>query len=694
MQGSMESTRSNGAVAMPRPQRATLWRRRSNVASIADWKICTLTIAACAALFVALFNPFWVPSGDGDLYVSIARSLVAGEGFKFNGQFVNICPPGWPLVLAGVMKLSPTFAAFKIITIVSMLASLAIWYYVLVRFTSPRGAAAVVLLTSVLAHVYSLTFWTHSEAFFCVVSTASILIALQIAEGRGGLGWRLPALLALCVAGVMIRWAGVLQFFIVCAALMHGTKLWTLASLPRWAMSILVTAVTFGSFMTLRHVLSLTPQQEIAQREAGAVFDEVAATPRPSVTADARKLDLLNTDTGKDRTLAGELVRRGADAGTWFSWLFWQPFRFAASVPATAWLGIVVGWLAITALGAKLLNAVLRAEWLWLGLAAYCAALCINWPNANARYLVPVTPLLFIGVIQGVRLLLVGSIGPMRRDQIVGVALVIISIAVTIIELAIPGPPEATLVVWTIAVAWMLRLFARSGPADRPARIGHVVVATFALSVLAVNGVLYAIDLRVARSSDFYAHYEAGFNQDLIRACYQLNQAGLKDAELAVAERYANLGRVRKSKYAVRAAVLLTGRAVQTVRDRNAGEPKSELLRWAQRRKVLFYLDQRPSVPWRVWHFVLPRWLNERLVSDPLGPDSGGWVLYKLNFERVPVMPQTAPTNLAQRAVYRLLPLATPTTQPSAEPATEFRRSADRIELPPIQNWPSRVPGM
>jgi len=693
MQGSIESTTRNAAVAIQRPPAVALWHRHSRIASIANWKICFATLAVCAALFIALFNPFWVPSGDGDLYVAIARSIVQGEGFKFNGQFVNICPPGWPLVIAGVMKLSPTFGAFKIVTIASMLASLAIWFYVLLRITSPRGAAAVVLMTGILVHTYSLTFWTHSEAFFCAVAALSFLIALQISENRGGLAWRLPLLLALCFGGVMIRWAGILQFLIVCGALMNGTRFWTLPTLPKWVMSIAVIAVSFASFVTLRHVLSLTPQQEIAQREAGAVFDE-AATPRPSATADAKKLDLLNTETAKDRTLAGELVRRSADAGTWFSWLFWQPFRFAASVPAAAWLGIVVGWLVITALGAKLVDAVLRFQWLWLGLAAYCAVLCINWPNANARYLVPITPLLFIGVIQGVRLLLVGSIGGMERDRFVAMLLIVAALLVTVVELIVLRRPEATLVVWTLTAAWLLRLWGRSGPADRPARVGQLAVGTFAFSVLLVNGALYAIDLRVARSHDFYAHYEAGFNEQLIQACYQLNQAGLKDAELAVAERYVNLGKVRKSKYAVRAAVLLTGRAVQTVKDKNAGEPKSELLKWCQRRKVLYYLDQRPSVPWRVWHFVLPRWLNEKLVNVPLGADTSGWTLYEIHIDPVPAMPYAAPTNFAQRVTHRVLPLAVPTTQPATRPATEFRRSASKVDLPTVKHWPIRVPGM
>jgi hypothetical protein len=286
-------------------------------------------------------------------------------------------------------------------------------------------------------------------------------------------------------------------------------------------------------------------------------------------------------------------------------------------------------------------------------------------------------------------------------------------------EVLMFGRPMVALALGTLAGVWLLRLWARTGgkrTADRPSGVARLAVWAFVGSVALVNGALYAVELKVFRSGDFYRNYEAGFNDDLIRACYELNQRGIGDAELAVAERYVNLGRARKSKYAVRAAVLLSGRSVQTVPDRWAGEPRAPLLRWAQRRKVTYYIDQRPSVPWRVWHFVLPRWLNEALVREPLGPDSGGWVLYQLRMTSVPSRPLTDRARtpiLAQvyqswadlGGAWRRLeastrPSTAPATAPSeAEPAGlhagyEFRRSASLVDLPEVMGWPQRVPGL
>src|SRR5689334_6782952 len=79
--------------ALPQPQRA--YRRLG-------WILA-------AALFVAyalLQNPYWVRHGDSEAFMSIARSLARGEGFRFNGQPVSTFPPGWPVVLAGAFKLT------------------------------------------------------------------------------------------------------------------------------------------------------------------------------------------------------------------------------------------------------------------------------------------------------------------------------------------------------------------------------------------------------------------------------------------------------------------------------------------------------------------------------------------------------------------------------------------------------------
>src|SRR6478672_4285865 len=178
-------------------------------------RVWAITMAVIVAMYLLLVNPYWVPGGDSELYLAAGRSLALGEGYRFNGQHVNISPPGWPLVLAGVMKIHPTFAAIKLVTLFCMAGALSLWYWLLLRFTAPRIAALVTLATAVTSHVYSLSFWAHSDALFCLLALGAMVVACQINEGRPHVWWRVAALALLCAAATFVRWAAVLQWLLI-----------------------------------------------------------------------------------------------------------------------------------------------------------------------------------------------------------------------------------------------------------------------------------------------------------------------------------------------------------------------------------------------------------------------------------------------------------------------------------------------
>jgi hypothetical protein len=341
-----------------------------------------------------------------------------------------------------------------------------------------------------------------------------------------------------------------------------------------------------------------------------------------------------------------------------------------------------------------------KRQWIWLGAALYCVGLVLNWPNPNARYLVPLAPLLIAGIVLGLRPAFVRwTSGPATIERRLLIGLLAAAGILTILRFAVPvWPYEFTSIpLWVLAAALAARLFIVGRGEQTARKTAEAIGWAFVISVIGCSSVLYAIDLAVARSNRYYDRYEAGFHDELIEACYQLNQMNLSDGELAVSEKYQNLGKTRKSKYAVRAAALLTNRVVTPVPDKLAGEPpRPNLVRWCQRRDVVYYLNQKPNVPWRVWHYVLPRWLNAKLTHDSIGPDSGGWTLYKLNYLAVPVVAVKPIPGARSADAYAGWPgsFKVPTTIPTTRPAVEYRRSASMIELPNVRDWPTRVPGL
>lgn len=549
--------------------------------------------AAASVLLVAyllLQNPYWVPGGDSDFYVAVARSMALGQGFKYNGLPVAISPPGWPWLMAQVLRFSTSFLALKLLTMLCMYASLLISYFIALRFVRPATAAVCILLCGLLMPVYSLTYFTHSEGMYCLLSAWALLIALRLREGRSG-AVGIVTLLLLCVGIALTRWAGLLQAIPLVAVLLSG-KRGTPWFTRHWKTALAVFLICAGTFAAARIMQKLTVDEVLLSKQYGNGED----SDEPELPPETATVSALPTK-GKN-SLPVEYTQRFLNAGKWFAWLLWQPSRFASVNKYLDFFVGLIGWGVIGLLAWLAIDSFRRGEWLWISLAIYCGALCMNWPNPNSRYFVPVAPLILIG------LFLVLQLGreryPMR---------------------AFDG--------WK----WLRRgLF---------------------YTVLLANLAMYGVDVIVMRSSHFYDTFEAGQHKDLINAARYLlalpqrppttipadQQVQPGEGNLIVNERYENLGRVRYSAAGTRSMVLLMDRPVKPLQhgspSRLMDDFQPRLTREMNRVHGEFLLIQKPAMPWRLWHFKLPMALQTRLMKPTTNPTdrepSGGWRLYHYN---------------------------------------------------------------
>ncbi|MFT3785304.1 MAG: hypothetical protein QM770_03950 [Tepidisphaeraceae bacterium] len=568
-----------------------------------QWRWFFLAVGVLLVVYGSMLNPYWVPSGDGDVYTAIARSIVQGHGYRFNGAKAAIAPPGWPLVLAAAMKLSPTFLFFKLITIGCMTGSLAVTFFILRRFVSDRHAAGLVILTGVLAPLYPLTFWTHTEALFCLLGSGAILLAMRIAERRtstfsAGMLIELVGMTALLAAASFTRWPGFLHAVLIAGVLLRGTpREWLSPAMRHRLVALVLACVACGAtFLGTRYYLSLTPSEKRAATAAGAVEERedptviASATTVPTTTTTAATTEATQPTTAElvaagsddDQTpevkvgFFSEYLSRVVNAGRWFAWLLWYPTRFGQSVPVINFVGQLCGWLAIFVLIATLWTGVRQREWFWAGLALYTGGLIVIWPNPNARYFVPVAPYVLLGVVLGLH-----AIG--REMQ------------------------------WS-----------------RWGRGVGMLVPVFVGSVIVTNVALLTIDIVVMRSGkSFYRVYEGGANEQLLQIAAFIN-ADPTPGRIAASEKYVNLGKPRFSKFGIRAMHLLTAQPVISTQRRKATteRPTRELNTWAAKNSISYYVFQAPLEPWRLWHFRLPHWLQAKLSKTPPGPATGGWELY------------------------------------------------------------------
>ncbi len=593
-----------------------------------------ITAIVLLVAYLALQNPYWVPGGDSDFYVAIARNL-ALHGFSdytYNGQPVAISPPGWPWVMALVLKISPTFLALKLVTMLMMWGSILISYFLAMRFLSPRLSGIAMILTGLLMPVYSLTYFLHSEGLYCLLCALAMLFAFQIREGKKS-WWITISLLLICIAIPLVRWAGVFQLLPIVGVILSGWKP-QLNKYKVGVVSLCVISIIATWYLT-RKSLELTAEQQLAIKEAGgSAMMESDAPEEP--TTDAKSVEIIPVGKQENVTLAEEYGQRFLRSGKWFAWLLWQPTRFAGVMKSADLLVTVVGWIAIFVLGYLVYLTVRKKDFLWLSLGLYCGALCMNWPNPNSRYFVPVAPLLIVGILLSLQIISEHR----KRDSID----------------------------WG---KWLRR--------------------AFIYSALLINLVLYFTDLLVMRAPDFYRYFEAGQHKDLVNIAHYFSTlkpapqewatsmpstipSGIvyqpRDGQVMINERYENLGRRRMSKAGMRAMVLLTDRNIKSLdpgltkyispQDPATMESKrhfpSRLLKFVYARRTEWLLIQEPAIPWRVWHFRLPRTWYEKLTKNPnFQPDSGGWKLYHFDVN--------------DRDLYV-------------------------TDVPDVQGWPKRVPGM
>src|SRR5437764_9289781 len=197
----------------------------------ADWKYWIAGVAILAVAYVLLQNGKWVSGPDTAFYISVARNVALGRGFIFNGAVVGRIPPLWPSVLAAGMRISTSFAFLNLLPMVCLLGGMSVWFWVLRRLTSARGALMGTVLSGILFFTYTSSIQLRTEGLFCLVFAPAVLVGMQIGEGKS-LGWRLPALLVLCIMMVMVRWAGLAAWVVVAAAIVSGKRP---VSVAEWA---------------------------------------------------------------------------------------------------------------------------------------------------------------------------------------------------------------------------------------------------------------------------------------------------------------------------------------------------------------------------------------------------------------------------------------------------------------------------
>jgi len=168
--------------------------------------------APLAVLIAVQINPWWTPTPDSTVYLSIARSIAGGHGLRTFGYPHIAYPPGYPILVSPAFWLSPlpflAIAAIHCVMTLLFMAGLYRW----MKFQASTGAVVLTLLVMV-----NVTFWiyyhhTLSELAFMTTAIWAVVFldqALDLTLNPGCLRDFLAGI-ALLILLTLIREAGVL----------------------------------------------------------------------------------------------------------------------------------------------------------------------------------------------------------------------------------------------------------------------------------------------------------------------------------------------------------------------------------------------------------------------------------------------------------------------------------------------------
>lgn len=528
-----------------------------------------------ALVFGLVWNPWWIPSGDAEAFIVTARNLLDGRGYTFNGAPVAMFPPGWPIVLAGLLALTDQYLWLKTMQIACMAVFILTSYATLRRFVAPTTAGLACALAVVLWPLYPLTIWLHSDALFCALAGILGLMCACWGDGRLGRWWIVVILLGMALA-VFVRWAA-LPHAIVLAALMPGSgtdtdprrRTWPYV-LPRHVLAAIgIVIVALATFVVLREALA-------AKASPGPA---VMASPIRAVTNPLARLEISQEVVAPDLLVKPEdplmpplldLAHRAGKIPRWFSWTLFAPLRVAdplhvGPVPVGRIFDFAVGLLAIAMLAVAARRALRpgedgRQHFLWLGVLVFVMALGLNWPHVNNRYVVPTAPFLIAGILVGLS---------------------------------------------HLAHIKLLKIL----------RWGFIA------AIVAINGALWCVDVIICRSTSaqpFYTRWEAGIYLPLLEVGHFLDvQSVSSDGDIVASTRYENLNERWDYPLSQRALVLMTDKQVRLVPQSMTGAGVRKAQAWARQNGVRYYVQQNPTSPGRIWHFRVTRELEERMSGPP-----------------------------------------------------------------------------
>ena len=334
-------------------------------------------VAAASALYACVVVPHWQPTWDSATYITLAKSLVSGDGYTYMGYDHTKYPPGFPLMLAPIVGVfGNSFLVMRCLVASCAVASIGVRYVLQRRAAGPWIAASAAAMT---AASYALLFEATrilSDVPYMLVSLVALLAIERLrAEGSRRL---LVVATCLCVAAYLVR--------IVGFALALAAALSLLCDAPRRPLrrSARDAGILLGCAGLV--VAAWMGRNALARHQLPPTLREALSYERELVTSNA-------SDPHSPAVGVQALRARLATNGRYYADMAARLLTSKRSARKILALAVVAGWVVIS------LRRRTCVEWYFAGYVA----IYLIWPaHQGERFFVPALPMIYYYALRAV----------------------------------------------------------------------------------------------------------------------------------------------------------------------------------------------------------------------------------------------------------------------------------------------------
>lgn len=170
-----------------------------------------VAVAATAVVVIYLAGVIgrWWPNQDSAVYLGLAKSIIAGEGYRFDGQVNTQFSPGLPLILAAMMRVfgENYWVLNLFIALCGLTAIAAAWLSMRILV---RDAQLAFAATACAAFSYPFFLSSHRILTDAPFAALFWIVVYSVLAFRRGSAWWLLSAGGFAFAGMVIRAPGML----------------------------------------------------------------------------------------------------------------------------------------------------------------------------------------------------------------------------------------------------------------------------------------------------------------------------------------------------------------------------------------------------------------------------------------------------------------------------------------------------